>query len=103
MPSTVTSQSFPNNWPYVFFVKTIERDYVLYAKTEDERKMWMAGFRYVIASTQTVQVIMKQNAEIQNKKLKERTQQLIQQQIKKYGEEELMRKKEKDKTKLCYF
>lgn len=27
----------------------------------DDRNMWMSGFRYLIASTMTVQAIMKEN------------------------------------------
>lgn len=37
----------------------------------------MAGFRYVIASTLTVQVIMKHNATTLNNKLKQRTESLL--------------------------
>ena len=35
--------------------------------------MWMSGFRYIIASTITVQTIMKNNNQIMDDKLKQRT------------------------------
>ena len=40
---------------------TTERLYELYAKTEEERIMWMAGFDYVVVSTNKVQEIMTEN------------------------------------------
>ena len=62
--ASVKQASVPKNWPHIFYVHTIERTYSLCAKSEAERKMWMAGFRYVIASTLTVQIIMKHNNQI---------------------------------------
>lgn len=55
--------SLPKNWQYPFFLKTTNRLYTLISKSEHERRMWVAGFRYVIASTVTVQCIMKHNNE----------------------------------------
>lgn len=51
----------PKNWQNVFYVQTIERLYVLCAKNEEDLKMWMAGFKYIISSTSTVQQIMHHN------------------------------------------
>ena len=38
--------------------------------------MWMSGFRYIIASTLTVQQIMKNNEEEVKKKMKEKTKKI---------------------------
>lgn len=57
----IDGKSLPNNWPFPFYLQTQRRLFVLCAKRADERKMWIAGFRYVIASTVTVQCIMKHN------------------------------------------
>ena len=51
----------PSDWKYPFSVNTQDRTYILFAPTNIERKMWMAGFAYVITSTKTVQVLMKGN------------------------------------------
>ena len=67
--------SLPKGWTHAFYVMTIDRLYVLCAPSDEERKMWMAGFRYVIASTLTVQVIMKHNSKQLNEKLKQKTEQ----------------------------
>ena len=45
-----------------FFVKTTQRTFALYAATFEERRMWMAGFDYLIKSTAIVQEIIEQNA-----------------------------------------
>jgi hypothetical protein len=50
----IDKKNLPKNWAYPFYVQTSERLFVLCAKNTDERNMWMAGFRYVIASTMTV-------------------------------------------------
>jgi hypothetical protein len=50
----IDKKNLPKNWAYPFYVQTSERLFVLCAKNSDERNMWMAGFRYVIASTMTV-------------------------------------------------
>lgn len=65
--------------------------------------MWMAGFRYVIASTLTVQVIMKHNSQEQNEKLKQRTVEFQKKQIEKYGIEKLVNKSKVEENKKCYF
>lgn len=67
----------PKNWQFAFYVDTVERVYVLCAKTAEERSMWMAGFNYLIASTITVQQIMKSNNQRIENKLKEKTTQFI--------------------------
>ena len=43
--------------------------------------MWMAGFRYVIASTLTVQCIMKHNNEVMDQKLKIKTELFVKKQV----------------------
>jgi hypothetical protein len=45
-----------------FFVKTKDRNFALYAATFEERRMWMAGFDYLVKSTTIVQEIIEQNA-----------------------------------------
>jgi hypothetical protein len=54
----VCSKKFQNP----FFLKTTDRTFALYAPTYEERRMWMAGFDYVIKSTVIVQKIIEQNA-----------------------------------------
>lgn len=39
--------------------------------------MWMAGFRYLLASTVTVQNIMKDNTVVMNRKIAERTKKMV--------------------------
>ena len=70
-------RSFPSSWQFCFWVLTSEREYMFLCQSENERKMWMAGFRYVIASTKTVQNIMKNNLEQQKQKLRDRTEQFL--------------------------
>jgi hypothetical protein len=52
----------PAFWEFNFFIKTNSREYSLFANKHGEREIWMAGFKYVIASTKTVQNIMKINS-----------------------------------------
>lgn len=47
--------------------------------------MWMSGFRYLLASTVTVQSIMRENTVILEKKIKERTDKIVEE-TKKEGE-----------------
>ena len=55
LPNVVTmKRNMPSNWYFPFTLDTIDRKFLLFTKTSDERKMWIAGFRYVIASTVTV-------------------------------------------------
>ena len=56
---------------YPFFVKTTERLFELYASTTEERTMWIAGFNYVIVSTNEVQDIMKRNNDDLSAKLQD--------------------------------
>ena len=85
----LTHMSLPKGWTHAFYVMTIDRLYVLCAPSDEERKMWMAGFRYVIASTLTVQVIMKHNSKQLNEKLKQKTEQFQQK------NQEVIKKQEK--------
>ena len=51
----------PKGWEYTMALQTLERQYILFCPTEKERDMWIAGFKYAVASTAVVQDIMKQN------------------------------------------
>ena len=77
LPKKDVSYDLPGKWKHVFYLKTTERIYILCAKCEEDRNMWMAGFRYIIASTVTVQEIMKNNDIQLQKKMKEKTQKLL--------------------------
>jgi hypothetical protein len=48
------------NFP--FFVKTVDRLYEFYASQENERRLWMAAFDYLILSTLEVQKIIVENS-----------------------------------------
>ena len=58
---------------YPFIVKTIERMFLLFAPTEQERDMWIAGFEYIIVSTMQVQSILKVNDEALTKNIRKST------------------------------
>ena len=77
----IDKANLPKNWSFPFYVQTTERVYVLCAKNVNERNMWMAGFRYVIASTLTVQCIMKHNNQVLDKKLKQKTEAFVKKQV----------------------
>jgi hypothetical protein len=49
----------PKGWEHTFALQTQDRQYILFAPTNEERIMWMTGFKYAIASTAIVQDIMK--------------------------------------------
>mmetsp|Transcript_31189 Transcript_31189/g.47756 ORF Transcript_31189/g.47756 Transcript_31189/m.47756 type:complete len:190 (-) Transcript_31189:2049-2618(-) len=93
LPKKDMKSNLPKNWKEVFYLKTSERVYILIAKTLEDRNMWMSGFRYIIASTVTVQEIMKTNNEIMDNKLKQRT--------KEFQEHQIKIKKTKDKKKAA--
>ena len=42
-------------WVFAFYVETVARKFQLYAQTESEKQMWIAGFEYLIKSTREVQ------------------------------------------------
>lgn len=46
------------------------------ARCEDDRNMWIAGFRYIIASTVTVQNLMRENDMRVERKLKKKTEKM---------------------------
>lgn len=77
LPKEDMSGQMPKNWQHGFFLITTERTYFLMAKTIEDRNMWMAGFRYLIASTVTVQNIMRDNSRLLDQKIKERTQKIV--------------------------
>ena len=46
-------------YSYRFSVKTTEREYVFSARTQYERKIWMAGFKYMLIMTAIMQNIIR--------------------------------------------
>jgi hypothetical protein len=75
----------PEGWPWGFYLNTRERLFFLCSQTQEDRNMWMSGFRYLLASTVTVQSIMRENTVILEKKIKERTDKIVEE-TKKEGE-----------------
>lgn len=73
LPKRNVSLDLPGDWKHVFYLKTNERTFILCAKCQDDRNMWMSGFRYIIASTLTVQEIMRNNDQQFQEKIKEKT------------------------------
>ena len=67
----------PKGWENPLYLQTRSRLFVLCAKTLEDRNMWMAGFRYILASTLTVQTIMKNNHDGMEHKMKVRTQMMV--------------------------
>lgn len=55
---TQATERASRNFKMPFQVNTSERKFELFASSEEERKMWLAGFEYVMVSTQEVQIIM---------------------------------------------
>jgi hypothetical protein len=70
LPKTDIEDQLPKNWEHAIYLQTRDRLFVLCARTEEDRNMWMAGFRYLLASTLTVQSIMKDNNERLEHKMK---------------------------------
>lgn len=68
----------PKNWQNGFYLKTTDRTFFLMAKSLEDRNMWMAGYRYLIASTVTVQNIMRENSRVLDDKIKSRTKKIQQ-------------------------
>ena len=54
MDLPVSRKQMPDDWQFPFTLAIIGRSFVLFAPTSEERKMWIAGFKYVMASTDTV-------------------------------------------------
>lgn len=46
------------NFRSPFIVQTTQRKFELFASSEEERKMWIAGFQYILVSTSEVQILM---------------------------------------------
>ena len=46
------------NFRMPFQIDTSERKFELFASSEEERKMWLVGFEYILVSTSEVQIIM---------------------------------------------
>lgn len=67
----------PKGWEHCLYLRTTERLYFLCARTLDDRNMWMSGFRYLLASTVTVQAIMRDNSKKLEEQIKQQTEQLI--------------------------
>jgi hypothetical protein len=70
------SDVMPAKWQHGMYLKTRDREFFLVAKTLEDRNMWMAGFRYLLASTVTVQNIMRENSKVLEEKIKEKTKKL---------------------------
>ena len=64
-------------------LQTRERVYILCAKSEEDRNMWMSGFRYIISSTVTVQQIMRQNDVKVEARIKKKTDAIREKSLKK--------------------
>lgn len=54
-----------------------DRTYLLYSKTVNDRTAWMDAFNYVILSTLVVQVMIGQNSDHNEKKMKEEKQERL--------------------------
>ena len=67
-PKVLKASTLPENWQFPFYLKTESRDYFLCSKTEDERSMWIAAFKYMISATRTTQSMLSQyNKELDEK------------------------------------
>jgi len=77
LPKEELKSDMPKGWENPLYLQTRFRLFVLCAKTIEDRNMWMAGFRYILASTLTVQTIMKNNNERMEEKMKIRTKNII--------------------------
>jgi hypothetical protein len=49
-------------YQYPFFLSTVDRMFELYTAQDDERRMWVTCFNYLIKSTKEVQKIMSDNS-----------------------------------------
>lgn len=74
LPNKDQKENLPKGWDWYFILQTREREFKLIAKSLDDRNMWMSGFRYLIASTMTVQAIMKENDQKMEQKMKLKTE-----------------------------
>ena len=54
LPKPAMKAVMPATWQHGMYLQTRDRLFFLCAKTEEERNMWMSGFRYLLASTVTV-------------------------------------------------
>ena len=54
VPKEPVKHSMPKSWQHGLYLQTTDRLYFLCARSEEDRNMWMAGFRYLLASTVTV-------------------------------------------------
>ena len=77
LPKKLNNQAMPKGWEHGMYLQTRERLFFLCAKCEEDRNMWMSGFRYLLASTVTVQNIMKDNSKILDQKMKQRTEKML--------------------------
>ena len=76
LPAPEVKDSLPRGWKEGFMLQTRERLFILGARCEDDRNMWIAGFRYIIASTVTVQNLMRENDLKVERKLKKVTEKM---------------------------
>jgi hypothetical protein len=77
LPKEDIDDQLPKGWEWSIYLQCRERLFVLCAKTEEDRNMWMAGFRYLLASTITVQSIMQKNNERLEEKMKTLTEKIV--------------------------
>lgn len=79
----LASDRASKNFRMPFQIDTSERKFELFASSEEERKMWLTGFEYILVSTSEVQTIMQQEQEkkkeskLEQKKKKRETTKLI--------------------------
>ena len=73
LPKTDIKKSLKKGWEDCLYLQTRNRLYILCTKTLEDRNMWMSGFRYIIASTITVQTIIMNNNERMNEKMRLKT------------------------------
>ena len=64
-------RSCSKKFMFPFYVVMQKRKYELYAGSEIDRKMWVAGFEYLIKSSKIVMQIMQENQEEEQKRNKE--------------------------------
>lgn len=102
LPKKDVQHQLPENWEHCFYLQTRERMFILCAQAAEDRNMWMSGFRYIIASTVTVQNIMKANNDRIDEKMKIRTKHMqevgIQQALKEGVKKKMSEAKARSKT-----
>ena len=83
--------NLPKDWLWQFCVVCSNRTFTFTTKTQDERNMWMAGFRYLIVSTVAVQKIMLENNQRYEQKMKKETDKFIMKNTKSQNRNKIMK------------